>query len=162
MRVFFAIFFFFVLTSGCSVIHKRTQETRHIEVFNPRMGNFYKWTWHETERYEYSPFKDPDGSKILWHTGVFYRNFENPSWERGDHYFFGELVMRAYGLTRKGKPIEHWIEVKKDDKWSLVKINSPEFKFIKDSSGKLIAVVVVLKDENDKEIARSREIKRRF
>ncbi len=153
MRIFLVALIFSIFVSGCSMIRKQVPE------FHP-FHDLDEKSWHNPTQYEYTPFVDPDGSKVLWHVGVFYQHSES-SWTRSEHYFFGELVMRAYGLDLGGKLVEHWIEVKKGEKWNLVKTNSPEFKLVKGPSGRLIAVVIVLKGKNGREVL-SREVKRKF
>ncbi|MEX1064005.1 MAG: hypothetical protein WED06_01560 [Candidatus Paceibacterota bacterium] len=103
---------------------------------------------------------DPGGTKVMWRKSFFY-NHSNGLWRKSERQIFGKLVMRAYGVHDKdGKLIAHWIQLKKDGRWYTAQTDCPrrcykfEQRMIREVTGQVIMVSLVLEDEHGKEFVR--------
>jgi len=103
---------------------------------------------------------DPGGVKVLWRKSFFYER-SSGLWRKSERRIFGKLVLREYGIHDKdGKLITHWIQLKKNSKWYTRQTDCPmgcyQFKqrMIREVTGQVIMVYLILEDNNGKEFVR--------
>jgi len=111
-----------------------------------------------------------DGSSIICSTVTFYDN-PNTLFSMSVHTIFGEIVQKNYTefefdqdvrgiLMRMRRVLARWAQVEKDGTWYTARVERPEWQAVKDPFGKVITIIVVLKDKNGNEVVR-REVKRK-
>jgi len=117
--------------------------------------------WQEVTTMNYH-FTDNDGTKTLWKKVKFYEHRHPEGMYRYAVFtVFGETAVRSYAIYyNNGNRTEVYFSVEKDGSWYTVKNGDLYNEEIRDASGKLVGLVIVLEDENGKEILR-REVKRK-
>jgi len=112
------------------------------------------WTYLGSKEYA---LEEKDGVKVVYRISKYY-SLPDKQWYMAEHTIFGEVVLKVY----EDEQFEKWVQVEKDGKWYTVNVLYPfiEWDVLKDVSGTITAVVIILKDKNSNEIVR-REVKRK-
>lgn len=105
-----------------------------------------KWTYNRLRTHE---LLDPDGSRILWDSVTVYKSPMYP-WTKEEHTIFGERVAVVYKVYNNAEDIllRLWISVEKDGTWYTSEFESFNWREIRDYSGEITAVILILNNVN--------------
>ena len=102
--------------------------------------------WGKTESYELKL----NNTDIVWHKVVFYKHPEK-LWFMSEHTFFGQNIMRAYGIhDDRDNLVGHWFLLKKDNRWFLVESENANLKWVRSNTNtnERIGIAISLIDKH--------------
>lgn len=139
------------LLTGCIVKAQEQKEETH-----PMLSDEQ---WIDPQDVSLPEFTDPDGTKIKWDYGVTYQNIHK-GWTKSVHAFFGETVLKIYADAQGDALPEIWIQIESDGQWQTLKTGNLGLVGVTDDAGRVIALTIIVRDDNGNEIMR-REVKRK-